>query len=126
MGHFPQLSYFLFSAERPLKDFQRMKLFGFLHITSPSWHTLLKTQFWQKSFGLFIILKMFPFSLQKLFFLPQNSTFLLHSECTTGAEYLFSIYTILSPHSGAPPHYPHLPSKINMAHYIPQLRPDLN
>ena len=39
----------------------------------------------------------FPFSLQQLFFLSQNSTFLLHSECTTGAEYLFSIYT-LTPH----------------------------
>ena len=42
------------------------------------------------------------FSLQNNFFLSQNSTFPLHRECTTGAEYLFSIYTILSPHSGSP------------------------
>ena len=96
----PTFIFFVFS--RLLKDFQRMKLFGFLRITSPSWHSLLKTQFWQKSFGLFIILKNVPFFLYKTIFLSQNSTFPLHRECTTGAEYLFSIYTILSPHSGAP------------------------
>ena len=121
------------------KRFQRMKPFEFLHVTSPLWQNLLKTQFWQKSFGFFTISKSFPFSLQKLFFLPQNSTVPLHKECTTGAEYLFTIYTVLasthpnrlstrqypSKQTQHPTHYAPQ-SKINMAHCIPQLRPDLN
>ena len=39
----------------------------------------------------------FPSFPKTLPFLSHNILFLLHSECTTGAEYLFSIYT-LTPH----------------------------